>query len=137
MLKAANLEEGGAGVLTDGTYYGSQMQVAAAADLTCTENFAKVCAAEGRKAGVNWTFSPVVDIAYNFRNPITNVRTFGNDSETVLENASVFVKELQKYGMAASCKHFPGDGVDYRDQHLHGGAYRAAKCNPVSQSRCH
>lgn len=119
LLKAANLEEGGAGVLTDGTYYGSQMQVAAAADLTCTENFAKVCAAEGRKAGVNWTFSPVADIDYNLRNPITNVRTFGNDPEIVLKNASVFVKELQKYGMAASCKHFPGDGVDFRDQHLH------------------
>lgn len=119
LLKAANLEEGGAGVLTDGTYFGTQMQVAAAGDMECTANFARVCAAEGRKAGVNWTFSPVVDIDYNFRNPITNVRTFGNDPERVLENAAVFVKELQKHGIAASCKHFPGDGVDYRDQHLH------------------
>lgn len=119
LLKAANLEEGGAGVLTDGTYFGTQMQVAAAGDIECTRKFAKVCAAEGRKAGVNWTFSPVVDIDYNFRNPITNVRTFGNDTEKVLENAVTFVKELQKYGIAASCKHFPGDGVDYRDQHLH------------------
>lgn len=119
LLKAANLEEGGAGVLTDGTYYGSQMEVAATDDLNCTRKFARVCAAEGRKAGVNWTFSPVVDIDYNFRNPITNVRTFGSNPEKVLSNASAFVEEIQKYGIAASCKHFPGDGVDFRDQHLH------------------
>ena len=119
LLKAANLEEGGAGVLTDGTYFASQLQVAAADDLSCTEAFAKVCAAEGRGAGVNWTFSPVVDIDYNFRNPITNVRTFGSDPQRVLENARMFVRTVQSHGVAASCKHFPGDGVDFRDQHLH------------------
>lgn len=119
LLKAANLEEGGAGVLRDGTYFGSQMQVAAADDLACTANFAKVCALEGKQVGINWTFSPVVDIDMNFRNPITNVRTFGSDVETVRKNASVYVRELQRLGVAASCKHFPGDGVDYRDQHLH------------------
>ncbi len=119
LLKAANLEEGGAGVISDGTYFGSQMQVAAAADLSCTAQFARVCAAEGKRVGVNWTFSPVVDIDYNYRNPITNVRTFGSDPERVLANSSVFVKEIQSCGVAASCKHFPGDGVDYRDQHLH------------------
>ncbi|MCD8123920.1 MAG: hypothetical protein LUE23_02640, partial [Lachnospiraceae bacterium] len=75
LLKAANLEEGGAGVLSDGTYFGSQLQVAAADDLGCTEAFAAVCAREGREVGVNWTFSPVVDIDMNWRNPITNVRT--------------------------------------------------------------
>ncbi|MCD7829081.1 MAG: glycosyl hydrolase family 3 [Clostridiales bacterium] len=119
LLKAANLEEGGAGVLSDGTYFGSELQVAAADDLTCTEAFAKTCALEGRSVGVNWTFSPVVDIDVNFRNPITNVRTFGSDPDRVLANASTFVRTIQKYGVAASCKHYPGDGVDFRDQHLH------------------
>lgn len=119
LLKAANLEEGGAGVLSDGTYFGSQLQVAAANDQSCTEAFAKVCAAEGRSVGVNWTFSPVVDIDWNFRNPITNVRTFGSDPERVLQNAGTFVRTIQRHGIAAACKHFPGDGVDFRDQHLH------------------
>ena len=119
LLKAANLEEGGAGVLSDGTYFGSQLQVAAADDLSCTKAFAKVCAAEGRSVGVNWTFSPVVDIDINFRNPITNVRTFGSDPDRVLANAQTYVRTIQAHGVAASCKHFPGDGVDFRDQHLH------------------
>lgn len=119
LLKAANLEEGGAGVLSDGTCFGSNLQVAAADDLECTRQFAQVCALEGRSVGVNWTFSPVVDIDYNFRNPITNVRTFGSDPERVLKNAQVFVRTIQAHGVAAACKHFPGDGVDFRDQHLH------------------
>ena len=40
LLKAANLEEGGAGVLSDGTYFGNALGVAAADDLSCTEAFA-------------------------------------------------------------------------------------------------
>lgn len=119
LLKAANLEEGGAGVLSDGTYFGNALGIAAADDLSCTEAFAACCAAEGRSVGVSWTFSPVVDIDMNPLNPITNVRTFGSNADRVLENSRVFVRTLQQYGVAASCKHFPGDGVDYRDQHLH------------------
>lgn len=119
LIKAANLEEGGSGILTDGTYFGSQMQVAAANEREHTRRFAEVCAKEGRQVGVNWTFSPVVDIDYNYQNPITNVRTFGSDKDVVANNASIFVEELQRLGVAACCKHFPGDGVDYRDHHLH------------------
>ena len=46
LLKAANLEEGGYGANSEGTYFGSQMQVAATGDLKQTERFAKVCAVE-------------------------------------------------------------------------------------------
>lgn len=119
LLKAANLEEGGYGANSEGTYFGSQMQVAAANDLAQTKRFAKVCAVEGRAAGCNWNFAPVCDIDMNFRNPITNVRTYGSDPEKVCRNVEVYVKALQSCGMAAACKHFPGDGVDFRDQHLH------------------
>lgn len=119
LFRAANLEEGGAGVLTDGTFFASEMQVAAADDPMITKEFAAVCAEEGKSVGVNWNFAPVVDIDMNFRNPITNVRTFGSNVDKVRENACAYVETLQEHGMAAACKHFPGDGVDYRDQHLH------------------
>lgn len=119
LLKAANLEEGGYGANSEGTYFGSQMQVAAANDFSQTEHFAKVCAVEGRAAGCNWNFAPVSDIDFNFQNPITNVRTYGSDPEKVCRNVETYVKTLQSCGMAAACKHFPGDGVDFRDQHLH------------------
>ena len=119
LLHAANLEEGGAGGVSDGTCFANQLAVAAADDEDCARHFAEVCAAEGLEAGINWTFSPVVDIDMNFRNPITNTRTFGSDPDRVLKNAQVYVDTLTKSGLAACRKHFPGDGVDYRDQHLH------------------
>ncbi|MBQ8627258.1 MAG: glycosyl hydrolase family 3 [Agathobacter sp.] len=119
LLKAANLEEGGSGGISDGTLFGWPMTVAAADDLTVTENFGKVCAIEGQSVGINWTFSPVCDIDMNYLNPITNVRTFGSDVDKVLKNTETYVKTVQSLGVAACAKHYPGDGVDYRDQHLH------------------
>ena len=119
LLKAANLEEGGSGIITDGTLYGWPMLVSATGDPEEATRFGKVCAAEGRSVGINWTFSPVCDLDLNFRNPITNVRTFGSDLKTVLGCAGKYVRAVQEGGIAACAKHFPGDGVDYRDQHLH------------------
>jgi beta-N-acetylhexosaminidase len=119
LLKAANLEEGGSGGLSDGTLFGWPMTVAATNDDSMVEKFAKVCAIEGNQVGINWTFSPVCDIDMNYLNPITNVRTYGSDKDKVKKNTQIYVEILQKSGMAACAKHFPGDGVDYRDQHLH------------------
>lgn len=119
LLKAANLEEGGAGAISDGTLFGWPMLMAAADDTEQTEHFALSTASEGREVGINWTFSPVCDLDINFRNPITNVRTFGSDFDKVLQGTEVFTRIMQENGIAACAKHFPGDGVDYRDQHLH------------------
>lgn len=119
LLKAANLEEGGSGAASDATFFGWPMTVAASGEDTDMIRFAEVCAREGSACGVNWTFSPVCDIDMNFRNPITNVRTCGSDADRVKRLCSLYVKKLQSLGLAACAKHFPGDGVDYRDQHLH------------------
>lgn len=119
LLKAANLEEGGAGAVSDGTLFGWPMMVSAADDDGMVEKFAKVCAVEGQRAGINWSFSPVCDIDLNCRNPITNVRSYGSDPERVKRNTEIYVRTMQECGMAACAKHFPGDGVDFRDHHLH------------------
>ncbi|MDC7287548.1 glycosyl hydrolase family 3 [Blautia schinkii] len=119
LLKAANLEEGGSGAISDGTLFGWPMTVAAANDENMVRKFAAVCAAEGQSVGINWTFSPVCDIDMNFQNPITNVRTYGSSQERVQRDTELYVKTIQEFGMAACAKHFPGDGVDFRDHHLH------------------
>lgn len=106
LLKAANLEEGGIGAISDGTFYGTQMQVAATDNTAYAKTFGKFCAEEGRSCGVNWTFSPVCDIDYNFRNPITNVRTFGSYPARVKKMTKAYVDTVQKYGLAACAKHF-------------------------------
>ena len=69
--------------------------------------------------GVHWTFSPIVDINYNMNNPVTNIRAISDRPELVDKIGKAAVCGLQKNGlMAAGCKHFPGDGVDDRNQHF-------------------
>ncbi len=119
LLKAANLEEGGSGGMSDGTLYGWPMLTAATDDAAQASRFGLVCGEEGRSIGINITYSPVCDLDMNFRNPITNVRTFGSDLERVKIMTRAYMDAVQATGMSACAKHFPGDGVDFRDQHLH------------------
>lgn len=119
MFTAANLEDGGNGIAaTEGTYMGRQMLVAATNDTQKAYQLAKICSTEGKAVGINWAFAPVIDIDYNFRNPITNVRTYGSNPEKTLAMAKAYQKAAEEEKMLTSIKHFPGDGVDDRDQHL-------------------
>ena len=118
MLVAANFEAGGNGMIVGGTAFGRQMAVAATGEVEQARRLGEVCGAEGAAVGANWSFAPIIDIDYNWRNPITNTRTFGSDPETVKNFGKAYVEEVQKHGLAASIKHFPGDGRDERDQHV-------------------
>lgn len=118
LLIAANLEKGGNGIVKEGTVLGSPMEVAATDETEMAEKLACVCAEEAKSVGANWAFAPIIDIDANFRNPITNTRTFGSDVERVKRMGTAYVNTLQSFNFAASIKHFPGDGQDERDQHL-------------------
>ena len=121
MFISANLESGGNGIASEGTAFGNPLQVAASGDSRYAYELGKISGAEGRAVGVNYAFSPVTDIDYNTGNPITNTRTFGNNPDTVYEMSAAFIRGLREGGkdMCYSIKHFPGDGIDDRDQHLH------------------
>lgn len=121
LLIACNLERGGSGGnggLTDGTYVASPMGAAATGDPLQEYHLGLVAAREGAAAGINWTFEPIVDLDCNPENPITNVRTFGSDPDRVIAMAKAYMDACRENGIATTIKHFPGDGVDYRDQHL-------------------
>lgn len=117
LLFAANLERGANGIYDNGTYYGSEMQVAATNDDECGRQLGAVCGRESAAVGLNWSFAPVVDLDYNFLSPITNMRTFGTDPEKVIRMAKGYMKGIRPYHVASTLKHFPGDGMDFRDQH--------------------
>lgn len=120
LLLACNLESGGNGIATTGTFFGRQLEAAAARDPKHAYRLGMVCAKEGGATGCNWSFAPIVDIDYNWRNPITNVRTWGSDPDTVIRLSEAYMDGVKDSGetMAVTIKHFPGDGVDERDQHL-------------------
>lgn len=118
LLLAANLESGGIGICEDGTYYGRQMEIAASDNLENAYNLGSICGKEANAVGCNWSFAPIIDIDLNYRNPITNVRTYGDNVDRIINMASKQIEGLRENNVVPCIKHFPGDGVDDRDQHL-------------------
>ena len=118
LLLSANLEAGGNGIAVDGTELGKQMLVAATGEEEMAYKLGLVAGREGSSVGCNWAFAPIIDIDMNYRNPITNVRTYGSNPHTVLKMAKSYISGISESNVAACIKHFPGDGVDERDQHL-------------------
>ncbi|MBQ9771470.1 MAG: hypothetical protein IJW23_06565 [Lentisphaeria bacterium] len=112
-------QEHGAIMMTDTSHFTYPMGVAATGNTDYAYEMGRITAHECRPNGVHWTFSPVADLNLNPDNPITNVRAFGDDPDKVIPHLLRMVEGLQENGMmAACCKHFPGDGVDDRDQHM-------------------
>ncbi len=118
LLLAANTEAGGSGLSFEGTGFGAPMAVAATGDPENAYRMGYVACHEGAAMGLNWSFAPIVDIDMDFHNPITNTRTFGSDPDRVIACASRYLDAADECGVAVAIKHFPGDGVDERDQHI-------------------
>jgi len=69
------------------------------------------------------------DLGLNPLNPIVNVRGISDDPANAIRLLREQIRGLQEHGVAATIKHFPGDGVDYRDQHL------LTSCNSLSREK--
>ena len=118
MFVAGDLDRGSYNMITDGTQYGHEMLLGASGDPQMAYRGAKILGEECCAVGANWNFGPVVDIDMNPFNPITNVRTFGSAAEKVKEFALASCRGMREGGILPCAKHFPGDGVDSRDQHF-------------------
>ncbi|MDQ0223220.1 glycoside hydrolase family 3 protein [Streptococcus moroccensis] len=118
LFLAANLESGGNGIISEGTWFANPLQVAATDDTDAAYQLGRVSAYEANQVGCNMSFAPIIDIDMNFRNPITNTRTYGSDKERVLAMSQAQIKGFEENHIIPVIKHFPGDGVDERDQHL-------------------
>lgn len=118
LIVAANTEAGGNGACSDGTYIGQEIKIAATNDKKYAYELGRISAIEAKAIGCNTLFAPIVDINRNWRNPIVASRTFGGDPKIVSEYAKEYLRAAHENKVACVCKHFPGDGIDERDQHL-------------------
>ena len=118
LLIAANTEMGGNGASTDGTYIGNEVKIAATNDPKYAYEMGRVSGVEAAAIGCNWSFAPIVDLLRNWRNPIISTRTWSADVDQTIELSLAYMKGIQESGIAPAAKHFPGDGIDERDQHL-------------------
>jgi beta-N-acetylhexosaminidase len=114
-----DLVEGAGSAIKGCSLFTWQMAMGAADSEILAETVGEATAREGRSYGVTWTFSPVVDLNRDKNNSMIYARAFGDNPKHVLRMSKAYIKGIQKDGlMAASAKHFPGDGCDDRDPHL-------------------
>lgn len=111
--------ENGCGSMVKGlTPMPYMMGLGATDDAELAYDYGKATALEARSIGANWTFSPVSDLNMNRRNPLINNRGLTDNAELACKMIPEIIKGMQDNGLRACAKHFPGDGVDYRDQHI-------------------
>lgn len=118
LLIAANCDNGGDGCLSDGTFVATAAEAAAGGGTQTAYDMGYVAGREASSVGVNWMFNPCADIFMNWRNTIVNTRAFGDNADQVIQNIRAYIEGIHQSNIACCCKHFPGDGVEERDQHL-------------------
>ena len=117
LLVSADLE-GSRMSLPGGTEFPNPLALAAIDDVDATADVSRRMAIEARAHALNWSFTPVLDINAAFRSAIVATRGFGSDVETIARHALKQINIFQAHGIAATVKHWPGEGFDDRDQHL-------------------
>jgi len=115
LLFCADFENGLQMRLEDGTSFPHSMALAKTGSYTFT--VAQAIAKEAKELGVLWNLAPVCDINSNPKNPVINVRSFGENSKIVTENILKYIEATQTENVAACAKHFPGHGDTETDSH--------------------
>jgi len=127
LLVSADLE-GSRMSLAMGTSVPNPLGLAAIDDLEATTAISTLMAREAAAVGLNWSFTPVIDLNIAWRSAIVGTRSYGSDIDKVERHALAQIAAFQANGVAATVKHWPGEGYDDRDQHL------VTTVNPLSMS---
>lgn len=120
---SSDLERGLGQHIEGGTLFPPAMAFAKAIDrrdkddLRLLREAIDIMALEAKAAGINIIFAPVVDVNINPQNPIICTRAFSENPSTVAWFGREFVKGIQKHGLIACAKHFPGHGDTAKDSH--------------------
>ncbi len=95
----------------------SNMAIGATRRIEHAREAGRITGEESRAIGIHLAFAPTVDVNNNPANPVINVRSFGEDPLLVSAMGTAFVEGMQEAGVAATIKHFPGQGDTDTDSH--------------------
>ncbi|MCR4265191.1 glycoside hydrolase family 3 protein [Nitratireductor sp. ZSWI3] len=116
-LLSADIEMSEKASVKCGTSHPNQMAVAATGDPAAAYRMGAIAAREARYLGFSVSWTPVADLALNFRSNAVNTRTFSASVDQTIACMSAYIEGMHDNGLASCVKHFPGDGLDERDQH--------------------
>ncbi|MDP9000505.1 MAG: beta-N-acetylhexosaminidase [Myxococcota bacterium] len=91
--------------------------VAAWGDTAFAERIARAVAAELAVLGFTLVFAPVLDVNTSADNPVIGDRAFGDDPDTCARFGVAWIQGIQRAGLLACGKHFPGHGDTTTDSH--------------------
>ncbi len=109
--------ERGLGTFIDGTLFPPNMAVAATGNPDNSYKQAKIIAQEAKAIGVNMILAPVIDINNNYKNPIINIRSYGDNKDNIVKYSIPFIKGIEESGLISCVKHYPGHGNTATDSH--------------------
>lgn len=110
--------EWGQAMRLDSTYkFPTSLTVGALQNLALVEKLGEALAYESHQTGVHMSFSPVLDVNTNPKNPIIGVRSFGSNPDEVSEKGTALIQGMERAGVLACGKHFPGHGDTQSDSH--------------------
>ena len=101
----------------DATNFPWNMAVGATGNPEYARKIGIVTGREARALGIHHVYAPVLDVNNNADNPVINVRSYGEDPESVGRFGVAFTEGLQSQGVLATAKHFPGHGDTNVDSH--------------------
>ncbi len=94
------------------------MTLGAIQDVNLIEQMGCEVGRQCRAIGVNYNLAPCVDVNNNPLNPVIHLRSFGDNPVEVSKRGVAMMKGLQKSGVIACAKHFPGHGDTAADSHF-------------------
>lgn len=117
LLMSLDAETGIGMRFEDATNFPWAMAVAATGNPDYAYKIGVVTGREARAIGIQHVYAPVLDVNNNADNPVINVRSFGEDPETVAKFGVAFANGIQSQKVIATAKHFPGHGDTAVDSH--------------------
>jgi beta-N-acetylhexosaminidase len=120
LLVTGDFERGASMRVAGTTPFPHAMAFGASGDPDFTRRQGEITAREARAMGVHWVFYPVADVNNNPDNPIINIRSFGEDPESVARHVRAFIEGARGAAGArvlTTAKHFPGHGDTAVDTH--------------------
>ena len=110
--------EWGLSMRLDSTYaFPWNMTLGAIQDNSIVEKVGYQIGKHANRLGVHINFAPDLDINTNPKNPIIGNRSFGEDRDNVVAKGTAFAKGMERAGVLANGKHFPGHGDTEVDSH--------------------
>lgn len=121
LLIGSDFERAASMRVTGGTQFPHSMAFGATGDVTASQYEGLITAREARALGVHWVFAPVADVNNNPKNPVINIRAYGEDPDQVSAHVTAFIEGAHQDPAAkvlVTAKHFPGHGDTDIDSHI-------------------